>query len=411
MTQTNTTGHEKNVLIPYWVKLTAVFFFGWIALYATRTIIGPLMGQMEISYELNGKQTGLIMSAFFLGYTIMNVPSGFLGDILGKKKVLVVGVIAFALFTMISGMMTTYVSFMFMWVLVGIFQGFYYGPQYGLSSEAIPKKHLTLGSAIINSGMAFGISLGYYISTISVETLKMDWHAPFYIIGGITLAIGIAMFFIIKDRPQALDASGVQAPKEKVSLKVLFGNRNINMCYVIIFCVMYGFFVLVTWLPKYLEEARGITGTNVATMASLVPWFAIPGSIFFSWVCDRIGKHRPVLLIMLPISLIAVLAVPLSSSNSVLVIALIVYGIVGKISTNPVLVAVVAESAPKSTLSSSFGVYNCLGMIGSILAPYMTGWIKDATGSYDLSFYVAGALIGVAIIASLMITQNKEAKA
>ncbi len=64
--------------------------------------------------------------------------------------------------------MPTYVTFMFAWVMVGVFQGFYYGPQYGLSSEAIPKHRITLGSAIINSGMAFGLSIGYYISSISV---------------------------------------------------------------------------------------------------------------------------------------------------------------------------------------------------------------------------------------------------
>lgn len=404
----NTNKLHKQELIPYWIKLTAIFFLGWIALYATRSIISPLKGNLESAYSLTNAEIGSIMSLFYLGYTLLNAPSGLIGDILGKKLVLVTGVIGFGAFTIISGTMSTYTMFMFMWILVGIFQGFFYGPQYGLSSEAIPKKHLTLGSAIINSGMAFGLSFGYFISTSSLEN-GYNWHTPFYIIGVITIIIGLLMWWIIKSRPSTTNSTTANTPKEKISFKQLFCNRNINMCYIIIFSVMFGFFVLVTWLPAYLEEARGIKGNNIATIASLVPWFAIPGSLFFSWVCDRLGSQKPVLLIMLPISLIAVLAVPLSSSITVLVIALITYGIVGKISTNPVLVAIVANSAPSNTLSTSFGVYNCLGMIGSILAPVVTGWIKDTTGSYDLSFYVAAALIGVGMIATLMIKQESKA--
>lgn len=399
---------NKKELIPYWIKLTAIFFLGWIALYATRSIISPLKGNLQEAYQLSNAEIGSIMSLFYLGYTILNAPSGFIGDILGKKLVLVTGVICFGAFTIIAGTMSTYTLFILMWVLVGIFQGFFYGPQYGLSSEAIPKKHLTLGSAIINSGMAFGLSLGYYISTSSLEK-GYNWHIPFYIIGVITITIGLLMWWIIRSSSKTVNISAAQSSKEKITFKELFCNRNINMCYIIIFSVMFGFFVLVTWLPAYLEEARGIKGNDIATIASLVPWFAIPGSLFFSWVCDRLGSQKPVLLFMLPISLIAVLAVPLSSSITVLVVALIVYGLVGKISTNPVLVAIVANSAPSTSLGTSFGVYNCLGMIGSILAPIVTGLIKDVTGSYDLSFYVAAVLIGIGIIATLMIKQEKAA--
>lgn len=251
----------------------------------------------------------------------------------------------------------------------GIFQGFYYGPQYGLSSEAIPKHRITLGSAIINSGMAFGLSIGYYISSISVGEMGMSWRAPFYIIGVPIIIIGLVMLWIIKDKPKAQPATEAGAPKQKVKLtfKDLFGNRNINLAYVTIFCSIYGFFVLVTWLPYYLETERGITGTQISTIASLMPWFAIPGSLLFSWVSDKIGRRKPVLLIMLPLSLVAILAVPMSESMPVLIGALILYGIVGKISTNPVLVAVVADNSPRHALGTSFGVYNCIGMLGSVL--------------------------------------------
>lgn len=403
--------------VPYWVKLTIIFFFGWIALYGSRAIVGPLMVNIGAEFDLSKAQLGSIMSIFFIGYTALNIPSGMIGDYLGKKKVLVTGVVLFGGFTIIAGMMPTYVTFMFAWVMVGIFQGFYYGPQYGLSSEAIPKHRITLGSAIINSGMAFGLSIGYYISSISVGEMGMSWRAPFYIIGVPIIIIGLVMLWIIKDKPKAQSAAENGAPKQKVKLtfKDLFGNRNINLAYVTIFCSIYGFFVLVTWLPYYLETERGITGTQISTIASLMPWFAIPGSLIFSWVSDKIGRRKPVLLIMLPLSLVAILAVPMSESMPVLIGALILYGIVGKISTNPVLVAVVADNSPRHALGTSFGVYNCIGMLGSVFAPTLTGFLSDKTGSMDSGFYFAAILICIGIVASLFIKEsnnnNEEAKA
>nr|WP_240507126.1 hypothetical protein [Staphylococcus cornubiensis] len=70
----------------------------------------------------------------------------------------------------------------------------------------------------------------------------------------------------------------------------------------------------------------------------------------------------------------------------ILYVALIGYGIVGKISTNPVLIAVVADNAPKNALGTSFSVYHFIGMTASILAPYMTGFLTDVTGSMAIGF-------------------------
>ncbi|WP_284139411.1 MULTISPECIES: MFS transporter [unclassified Virgibacillus] len=401
--------NESKTLVPYWVKVVIVFTLGWVALYATRTILNPLMDNIQVDFGLTNAQLGLIMSIFFLGYAGMNVPSGILGDKLGKKRVLIPGVILFGGFAIITGMMPTFFYFMAAWLMVGIFQGFYYGPQYGLSSEAIPTKRITLGSAIINSGMAFGTSIGYYISTYTVDVWGMDWRTPFYIIGVLVILIGLAMWWVIKDKPKTKDERAADKVAEnKVKLGDLFKNRNLIMAYITIFCAIYGFFVIITWLPYYLEHARGITGGSVAFVSSLVPWAAIPGSILFSWIADKMGKRRPVLLVMLPLSILAVISIVAFDSMTVLYIALIGYGIFGKISTNPVLVAVVADNAPKHAYSTSFGVYNFIGMCGSILAPYITGFLTDITGSLNTGFYFAAGLLVIGTIASIFINEDNR---
>lgn len=400
---------ESKELIPYWVKAVIVFFLGWVAIYATRSVLNPVMDDVQAEFGLSASNLGLISSIFFLGYAALNIPSGIVGDKIGKKRVLVPGVILFGIFAAITGAMPTFVLFIIMWLMVGVFQGFYYGPSYGLSSEAIPPKHITLGSAIINSGMAFGISIGYFISSYTVGEMGMSWRAPFYIIAIPVVLIGLAMAWLIKDRPKTKADREAEAKNgEKLKLSELFKNRNLILAYITIFCAIYGFFVVVTWLPYYLQHARGITGGSVAFISSLVPWAAIPGSILFSWVADRLGKRRPVLLVMMPLSILSVVSIVAFDNMTVLYIALIGYGIFGKISTNPVLVAVVADNAPKNAYSTSFGVYNFIGMCGSILAPYITGFLTDITGSLNMGFYFAGALLVVGTISAFLIKEDNR---
>lgn len=388
----------------YWIKLVAVFTLGWFVIYAARTILNPIMGNIKAEFTLDNAQLGLIMSLFFIGYTVTQIPSGIMGDKIGRKKILVPSFLVFGIFMVITGLMPSYFLFVIAWVIVGLAQGMFYGPQYALSSEAIPEKNITLGSALINSGMAFGTSIGYFISSISVSEMGLSWRIPFYIMAVPILIIAFLMYRIIKERPR----KQVQQDENIAPFKMssLFKNRNLILAYIIIFCSIYGFFMIITWLPYYLESERGINGAQVAFVASLVPWAAIPGSLFFSWLSDKLGRRKPVLMIMLPLAFIFTASIVFFDNLVILYIALIGYGIVGKISTNPVLIAVVADNAPKSALGTSFSVYNFIGMTASILAPYITGFLTDLTGSMAIGFYLAALLLVVGLVAALMLKEK-----
>ncbi|UXR30719.1 MFS transporter [Staphylococcus simulans] len=393
----------------YWIKLVAVFTLGWLVIYAARTILNPIMGNIKAEFTLDNAQLGLIMSLFFIGYTVTQIPSGIMGDKIGRKKILVPSFLVFGIFMVITGLMPSYFLFVIAWVIVGLAQGMFYSPQYALSSEAIPEKNITLGSALINSGMAFGTSIGYFISSISVSEMGMSWRIPFYIMAVPILIIAFLMYRIIKERPR----KQVQQDENIAPFKMssLFKNRNLILAYIIIFCSIYGFFMIITWLPYYLESERGINGAQVAFVASLVPWAAIPGSLFFSWLSDKLGRRKPVLMIMLPLAFIFTASIVFFDNLVILYIALIGYGIVGKISTNPVLIAVVADNAPKSALGTSFSVYNFIGMTASILAPYITGFLTDLTGSMAIGFYLAALLLVVGLVAALMLKEKGKVQA
>lgn len=182
------------------------------------------------------------------------------------------------------------------------------------------------------------------------------------------------------------------------------------MAYITIFCSIYGFFVIITWLPNFLEVERGMNKIEASQIASIVPWISIIGTLLCSYVSDKLGRRKPVVLFMMPLSLIAIFLIVYCDSYAVLVAVLILYGFIGKISLNPVLIALVADNAPKASLSTAFGLYNFFGMAASICAPYFTGLIADKTGSLNSGFYLAAVITLVGITAMLFVKEAKSAK-
>ncbi|ANZ04176.1 MULTISPECIES: MFS transporter [Raoultella] len=392
--------------IPAWWVTIFLFWLGWIFMYADRTVLNPVMGELEKEFGLSGTQLGLMNSVFYFSYALLQVPAGILGDKIGKKKVLIPGFLLFGAFTAVTGWAKSWSTLLFARVVTGAGEGTYYGPQYGLSSEQIPKKYRSLGSAIINSGMAFGIALGLMASSWLVYDQGYSWRTPFFVMSIPTLLTGMAIWLFVKEKKrQPVEAGGVAKPKSKFT--DLFKNRNLLLVYLMVFCSLFGFFVILTWLPYYLQSERGIAGSETGFITSLVAWISIPGALLFSSLSDRLGKRKPLILVLVPVAILSMLSIIWMPNMTGVIVALCVYGLVGKLALDPVLVALVADSVDENNYSSAFGLFNFIGMSSSILAPVIAGAARDMTGSLASSFYVSAALLVVGLVGMLFLKEKK----
>ncbi|GEM03148.1 MFS transporter [Halolactibacillus miurensis] len=402
----------------YWWKVVALGFFGWILMYADRTILNPVMGNIGAEFGLSNAQLGLVNSVFFLAYAVTQIPFGVLADKVGRKLVISLGFILFGVTTYLSGVASAFGVFMLFRVLTGIGEGAYYGPGYALSTEAIPTKKLTLGTAIINSGMAFGTSLGYLLSSKLVLENGAHWSQPFYIMAVPTVILGILYYTLLKEkivRPEdqgkeeVNNSDATQAvASEKVSFKSIITNKNLVVTFILVFCSIYANFVIITWLPRFLQVERGFAGTSVGFISSLVPWASIPGALILARLSDKYKTTKKFIYFLVPLSIITSFGIAFVTDRTLLIVALIVYGLTGKLALDPILVAFVTKNAPKSSLSTTLSAYNFIGMSGAILAPYITGWIADTTGSMKVGFYLASVLLTIGMIIFVLVAKDND---
>ncbi len=368
----------------YWIRLVFLFFLGWILMYATRTIFNPIMGNVGKEFDLTNTDLGLANSIFFLTYAVAQIPFGILGDKYGRKLVITVGFLGLALATFLSGLAQTFAIFLWIRAFAGIAQGAYYGPQYAMSSEAIPKEKVTFGNALINSGMAFGTSGG-----------------------------GVLFYTLLKERVAYVGSSeentetNVEA-EEKVSLKDIFTNKNLVAVFLVCFVSIYANFVIITWLPSFLIQERGFVGGSVGFIASLVPWASIPGALFFARMKDKIGSTKKMMMLLIPLALLSVFLMAYVTDKTLLIAVLILYGLTGKLALDPILISYVNAFAPKGSLSTTLSAYNFIGMSGSILAPYVTGYLADSVGSMQIGFYVAAVLLGMGLLLFLFVAKDTQ---
>ncbi|EOH59590.1 MFS transporter [Enterococcus mundtii] len=384
----------------YWIKVVAIFFIGWILMYATRTIFNPIMGVVGEEFGLSNTQLGLANSIFFLTYAIAQIPFGIVGDKIGRKLVITVGFLLLAVATYFTGLATTFILFLVIRAIAGIGQGAYYGPQFALSTEAIPKSKRTIGNAIINSGMAFGTSGGYLLSSKLVLENGDDWSKPFYLMAIPTLIVGILFYVLLKEkviRPGE-EAEVEEGPKEKISLKQIFTNRNLVAAFILCFTSIYANFVILTWLPQFLIAERGFTGASVGFISSLVPWASIPGALLFARINDKTGATKKLVFVLVPLAIVSVFAIAFVTNRTLLITVLILYGLTGKLALDPIMVTFVTKHAPRAALGTTLSTYNFIGMSGSILAPYVTGYLADTSGSMQVGFYLSCVLLIIGLI-------------
>lgn len=408
---------NKKFMIPYWWKAVFAFTLGWMFINANKYFLNPILGEIGLEYNLNNTQLGLVNSIFFLTYTITQIPAGAFSDKFGRKKLLVTGFIIYGILTGVSGLMAGFTGFLVARALAGLSSATYFGPQFALSSEAIPEKNRTVGSAIINSGSGLGIAFGFILSSTLVLENGMSWSVPFYIFGVLTVLVGILIAAIVKEKNQdktlkqseRLEESSTKG--EKVSVLSLLKNRNLLITFLVLFCSIYGFTVVVTWLPKFLETERGFRGTQVGLIAALVPLASIPGALIASYISDRLGRKKPFAFVLIPISAIALWATVYVQDTALLITALLIYGLFGKIALDPILLATVSEHVDKSAYGIAFGLFNFIGMISSVIAPWFVGFLADKTGSMATGFYSAVIVLAVGFVLMMFFKEGPKVKA
>jgi len=335
---------------------------------------------------------GTITSSYFLVYVTMQIPSGILADKLRKKRLLILTFIIAGIALLGFGLFAkSYILLLLFTALHGFGAGSFYPCAYGIMLKTVDSKQWGIGAAIVNLGMSFGLIIGLTVSGPLYLHFK-SYTGIFIALALLTILAALVFNKILPDVSNDSDGNS----KKAFPLIEILKNSNLLLINLAQFCALYGYWTAVTWGATFFQEERGISMELAGLFVAIVGISAIIPSLVMGQISDKFGRKK-IALILFPLGAITIFLMAYARSNLTIILSLIAYGIFGKSSWDPIAVAWVGSHATamdKDALGTAMGVFNFSGMMSAVVAPVVTGFIRDITGSLVAAYYVA-ALVSV----------------
>ncbi|MFI3211747.1 MAG: MFS transporter [Eubacteriales bacterium] len=401
--------------LAYWKKVVILLCLGWMSIWIYRTMLTPIYDEIQVTIgTYSGLTMGMISSMYFMGYVFTQIPGGILMDKVGKKVVLIPGFILFALGIIVIGFASN-ITMMFVGSLMaGIGTGTYYSGAFSLSGENVPAKYKYFATAIINNGCAIGMIVGYLSGGLLVKSAGLPWQSMVFGVAFLVVLVTISFAVGLQnDKPSKKKQNEVLQsvqdatqrnllPREQqstsVDYKSFFELRMIGT-YFFYFSTCYGYYMIVTWLPSFLETERGVEGSAASVYACIVALVSIPGAMFLGKILDKFSQKRVTMMTWLQCgSAIMIILISNFSIMWALLLCLGLYGLCGKQAIDPLIVPHVSGAISDKAKTTGLGIFNFFGMSGSILAPSITGYAEDIFGSKIYGFYIAVLLLVISSI-------------
>lgn len=385
-----------------WKKLVVVLAFGWVVIWISRMMLTPIYPVLsEFFGGVSNAELGAISSFYFLGYVVMQIPSGILVDRIGMKRVIVPGFLVFMAGVAIIALSRTLEMLYLGSIISGAGCGTFYGIAYTITNTYVPGDRKSLATAIVNSGTAVGSGLGLVSASCLVSTGIMPWQALAAATAVLAAVMAVVFVRTLPGRaPKRADAPATPATR---GIARLF-EPHMVAAYVLYFSTLYMYYLISTWLPNFLETERGFASSFTGIVSSLVFFAGIPGALVFSRIADKLPTKKVPLIVGLEVAAAAVLLVMISSTaHPVIIAGIVLYGFLGKLTVEPIIISWLGQYAPAGSVTTMFGVFNTFGMAGSVIAPSVTGILTDATGSGVFGYYLAIAIIALGTVAFIVI--------
>ncbi|RBP98586.1 MFS transporter [Bifidobacterium aemilianum] len=368
---------------------------GYTMIYVDKAMISTAVIPIAKQYHLDTSQTGLIMSFFFLGYSLMQIPSGWLADRFGAKRVLMASMAFIGVFTYCFGMANGLIFFVAARLFAGMGHGGYPPSCSKSVAENFPKEQRTFVQSLILSTSGIGSVLFY---TIGAALISVDWRIAYLVLGSCFLVSCLLIFlFVPKESEGTLEEDrAVDGAKPKVSLGRLLRDRNVLALFAAMLLINILIYGNGSWLPTFITSKFGLSiqqmGWILAFNAIIQTVFTIYGGSLLSGVF--LGKERLVILSCTVISSLSLVAFAFADNLWLAMACLVVF-------SNIVILAFIClftwphKIMDEHLIGSAIGIINTGGTIGGFLAPFIGGTIiKAAHGSFMPAF-VFLAVVGI----------------
>ena len=271
-------------------------------LYLDRVCMGAVVQSQSFQSEMNlSKQdVGDILACFFFAYALGQTPAGYLADRFGPRRMLVIYILAWSLCTALTGFVGGLIGLIVVRSACGLAEAGAYPASGLLISKWFPFQHRARANSIVAFGGRIGNSLALWLTALAIASLG-SWRPVLWIYGSVGIALAIATHIVFRDHPtlhpwtNAAEQNLVPPPEVKVAKtfpwRALATHRGLWFLNIASLGMNFGWAFLITWLPTYLQEVRGLDQITASRYVSLALGASLGGMLFGGWWCDALTRR------------------------------------------------------------------------------------------------------------------------
>ena len=407
---------------------------GWVALmlfsltlinYVDRATLSFAIDPIAHEFGLSTVAKGYLFSSFLWTYTLFLIPMGLLVDRFGAKRVAGFGIGLWSLATACTGLASSFPALLASRLVMGGGEATTDPAGARVIREWIPARERGVLNACFNCGAYAGPALCALAAGPIIGAF--GWPVLFFV-AGLLGFVWLAIWLVVFKRPE--QASWLSETERQTILTQRTGGAKLETgpaaglfallrgptlwgLALAIGCNVYSQYLFLTWLPSYLRTTKGLNLTSSGFYTAVPYGVAVILCVLVGLLSDRLlrrqdvagGGRRNLIACTMGLAAIILLA-PLIDSLPIL-IGLLALSLTGVASTTSQIFSLVNDLLPNpKDIGVAMGFVIVGGNIFGMLAPIVTGYVIDATGSYSWAFIIAGALLALGAASILGLTRQ-----
>ena len=394
--------------------------YGWIiasvgmlcsaaALGFGRFTLGMLLPSMGAELGLTYSQQGFIGTANFLGYLVSALLLVRLSVKTGPRIFIFCALIAAGIFMVLAAGAKGLTTLLLLNVMIGICCAGTNIPTMGLVSAWF-SRHLrgrAAGLILIGNGFAIMIS-GVMIPFINKTAGMQGWRTSWQILGVATVVIACIAFAVLRNRPDefGLAPAGGEDPLPAAPIsdspgatgKSIYLSGIIYYLGAIYFLFGISYPIYTTFIVTALIKEWGFPENTAGVFWMWIGFLSMFSGPIFGSLSDRFGR-RAGLIVVFSLQTASYLLIATRLPGAFLYISILFFGITAW-SIPSIMAAAMGDYVGAKRAVEALGLVTFLLGLGQMASPSIAGALAQQTGSFSVSFYLAAAFSGLAIILS-----------
>ncbi|MED1797736.1 MFS transporter [Brevibacillus porteri] len=375
--------------------MTAILCWSGIVVMSSLYVTIPLMTIFADLFRITLTQAAAAGSAFSVGFAIGCLIYGPLSEKYGRKKVIVFGLIALTLFSLLLGSANHFAWIIVLRSLQGAAAATFSPVALAYAVEMFPAEKRVTAIGFISTGFLAAGIIGQVISSFMSQ--QYSWHAVFYMLAALYFVTLLVVMRWLPKEESPLTTVNIWDPIKRIPS--MFKRKNIVLSYIIALVLLMSFVNMYTVLGSYLAGPDfGLSNKEIL----LVRTIGVVGMLI-SPLAGGLAKRfglRTVLRFGLGLAVVSMASLGMISNLSLLIGTSVLF-VAGIALSVPSLITLIGQLGGKSR-GIAVSVYTFILFSGTSLGPILSIRIMNV-GSYGLTFVLLAIVLGIGLLAACLI--------